>query len=85
MKNILPIVLVSIVVFLPCVSGEFLWDDEFLIVHNPLIKSFKNLPYAFSRPFFPGMFDTPQITFYRPLVTIVNMIQYAIFGLDPFW
>jgi len=84
-KNIFPIVLVSIVAFLPCVTGEFLWDDEFLIVYNPLIKSLKNIPQAFTRPFFPSVFETPQITFYRPLVTIANMVQYAIFGLRPFW
>ena len=75
----------SIIVFLPCVTGEFLWDDEFLIVHNPLIKSLKNIPQAFTRPFFPSVFETPQITFYRPLVTIVNMFQYSLFGLRPFW
>ena len=84
-KNIILIALVSLAVFLPCVTGDFLWDDEFLIVYNPLIKSLRNIPDSFTHPFFPSVFETPQITFYRPLVTIVNMFQYAIFGLHPFW
>jgi len=75
----------ALAVFLPSLWGGFLWDDEFLIVHNPAIKSLKNIPGAFTRSFFHDLFETPQITFYRPLVTTINTVQYALFHLRPFW
>ncbi|HPB31869.1 MAG TPA: tetratricopeptide repeat protein [Candidatus Sumerlaeota bacterium] len=71
--------------FAPSLSGGFLWDDEFLIVHNPLIRSLSHLPGAWTKEFFSGAFETVQITFYRPLVTTLNMFQYTLFGLRPFW
>jgi len=85
MRHILIIMAFSMGVFLPSITGGFLWDDEFLIVHNPRIKSLKNIPSAFKSEFFQDSFETEQITFYRPAVTIFNTMQYAIFGLRPFW
>jgi len=83
--HILLILILSLLVFSPCVSGKFLWDDEHLIVHNPMIKSLKNIPLSFTRSFFYQSFETPQITYYRPLVTILNQLQYALFGLRSVW
>lgn len=77
--------IISLVVFSPSLFGGFLWDDEHLIVHNPAVKSLKNIPMAFGRSFFYKSFETPQITYWRPAVTIVNTLQYAIFGLRAFW
>lgn len=79
------IAIVTFLVFSPSLVGDFLWDDEFLIVHNPMIKSLENLPAAFSSHFFQGSFETGELTYFRPFVTMMNMFQYAIFGLKPFW
>ena len=85
LKYCVCIVIVSVAVFLPSLTGEFLWDDELLIVHNPAVKSISNIPAAFAKPFFDQVIETPRITFYRPLVTTINTIQYMLFGLVPSW
>ncbi|MBN1901093.1 tetratricopeptide repeat protein [Candidatus Sumerlaeota bacterium] len=77
--------LIIFIVFSPCLSGEFLWDDELLIAHNPGVKSLRNIPGAFVRTFFHKSHETPGISYYRPIVTVINILQYAIFGLRPFW
>jgi len=82
---IIILIFLSAGVFFPSLTGGFLWDDEFLITHNPAIKSLKNIPQAFTRDFFYEAFETEQITFYRPIVIIFNTLQYALFGLRPFW
>lgn len=84
-RFIIILIILSMGAFLPSLNGGFLWDDEFLITHNPAIKSLKNIPQAFKRNFFHGAFETQQITFYRPVVTVFNTLQYALFGLRPFW
>jgi tetratricopeptide (TPR) repeat protein len=77
--------IIIIVLFSPSLSGGFLWDDEHLIVYNPAVKSLKNIPLAFGRSFFYKSHESPNITYYRPLVTVINTLQYALFGLRPFW
>ena len=71
----------ALAVFLPSIGGEFLWDDELLIVHNPAIKHISNIPHFFTMHFFAGSFDESQ--FYRPLVSIFNTLQYSVTGLKP--
>ncbi len=60
----------------------FLWDDPEIIVNNPHIKefSFQNIRHSFTHDVFNGLGDA----YYRPLVSIANMIDYQIWGLNPF-
>jgi tetratricopeptide (TPR) repeat protein len=83
--HIFTIAVIGAAIFLPSVTGGFIWDDEFLILYNPIIKSLKNIPSAFTHEFFHNAFETEQITFYRPIVTVLNALQYHTFGLRPLW
>jgi protein O-mannosyl-transferase len=84
-KDILFVFLIGVIAFIPSLHGDFLWDDELLITHNPAVKSLHNLPSAFTKEFFAGSYENPQITFYRPVITSINIFQYALFGLRPLW
>jgi len=55
------------------------YDDNFSIVNNPVIKDVKNIDKIFTSSFFGAGH------YYRPLVTFSNMIEYMIFGLNPFY
>lgn len=60
----------------------FLWDDPEIIVNNPHIKEFslQNIRHSFTHDVFNGLGDA----YYRPLVSLANMIDHQIWGLNPF-
>ncbi len=62
--------------------NPFIWDDDALVVKNPLLGSWSNLPKAFTSDLYPGV--TAGSNFYRPLQTISYMWDYHFWQLDPF-
>lgn len=54
-------------------------DDETSIVQNELIKDFSRTGEIFRTSFFGGD------TYYRPLVSLSFMLEYRLFGLEPFF
>jgi Flp pilus assembly protein TadD len=80
---ILILLLISFAVFSNALSGLFVYDDKYQIVENPWITDIGNIPTIFSKgvwSFLPG-FDTSN--YYRPLMHIVYMFNYHVFGLKP--
>jgi tetratricopeptide (TPR) repeat protein len=74
--------------FGPGVFGDFLWDDDTLIVHNRYVRDWSYLPRAFSRDFWDasGVGDTANPTYgrlYRPIVKVAYLIQFQVFGTAP--
>ena len=53
------------------------WDDPTYVVHNPWIRGFtlENLRFAFTTPYFSN---------YLPLHLVSYMVDYTIWGLNPF-
>lgn len=80
---ILIILFVSFAVYFNALFCDFVFDDEYQIVDNPWIRDIRNVPTIFSKSvwsFIPG----PIITnYYRPLMHIVYMLNYHLFGLKP--
>lgn len=71
----------SIIPFLPGLDSPFLFDDLNTLVQNPSIRfvetaRFFTDPTAFSVK--PGNWP------YRPVLLVVNSVQYMLCGLDPF-
>ncbi len=85
-STLLPIVillLVSFAVYFNALSGDFVYDDKSQIVENPWIRDMVNMPNIFSKSvwnFKPGVITS---NYYRPLMHIVYMIDYHLFGLKP--
>jgi tetratricopeptide (TPR) repeat protein len=63
-------------------QNPFIWDDEALIVRNPIIHSWQNLPRAFSSDLFAGI-DFGS-NFYRPLQTASYIWDYHFWQLNPY-
>ncbi|MCM8772713.1 MAG: tetratricopeptide repeat protein [Candidatus Omnitrophica bacterium] len=78
-KRIYLLGFISFFVYLNSVFNPFIWDDFFLIVNNPYIKSFKNFRFYFTTDLFRG----GSSNFYRPFQTIIYALIYKIFGLNP--
>jgi tetratricopeptide (TPR) repeat protein len=62
-------------------SGDFVWDDRALILKDKMIKDLSNIPQAFNRDFFDFTDEEPfKYGYFRPVITISYMIDYAIWG-----
>ncbi len=88
MKRSLAIVLLIVsLVFLYSVSlgHNFLFDEENVILRNPYIKSFTNIPHLFQSGFFylGGSAATPFLEYYRPLSVFSFMVDYHFWQTDP--
>jgi hypothetical protein len=79
---ILVILLLSSLVYFNALSGDFVYDDVNQIVNNPWVKDIRSMPAIFSKSVWSFEGDTRD-NYYRPLMHIVFMFNYAIFGLNP--
>ena len=89
----MPILLLLAVVgltFAPSLRGGFVWDDVWLVQHDPDIRDVRSLPRIFARSFFdvplmtPGELEERANIQYRPLVTLSFLVDHQIFGPGPF-
>lgn len=62
-------------------GGDFIWDDEYLILNNSQIKSFSHLPNVFKT--YVGYGSENINNFYRPIQEISNMTDYFLWGKQP--
>lgn len=77
--------LVTLAVFWPTLSGDFVYDDLLLVKDNTLIRSLANLDDAFARPYWEGLDPdgTGVVGLWRPLATVALMIGQLIGGGGP--
>ncbi len=72
------ILVAAIVPYLPTLSYQFLnWDDAEYVVRNPWIRgwSLENLTHIFQEPYFAN---------FLPLHLVSYMVDYSLWGLDPY-
>ncbi len=71
--------------FAPAPHTQFVLDDYYTIVHNPLIKQ----PMFYPKILFSHLFDYYkssqyiQFSYYRPVLEYSYIIDYRLFKLDP--
>lgn len=78
--HVLIIATLAIGLYSNTLKNDFVYDDEFTITKNTLIKSFDNLPLLFDKTAYFGR--SGELS-YRPLVTLSYFIDFAVFGLKP--
>jgi protein O-mannosyl-transferase len=71
------IAFLTFILYVGTLSFPFVWDDGPLIVHNPLIRSWSNLPSAFGGDLWHHMPNSPD--YYRPLLVTWFMLNYSLF------
>lgn len=80
LTTFLLLLLLGMTAYAPALGAPFtVLDDYYSIVENPQIRSATGLLDVFSSSFFP------ERAYYRPLVAAVFLIDYRLFGLDPFY
>lgn len=76
------IFIVASLVYANTLRNDFIWDDEYLILNNSQVKSFKHLPNVFKT--YVGYGSENINNFYRPVQEISNMVDYFLWGIKPF-
>ena len=72
--------LLAILVYLPSLASDFVWDDAALVQRDPLIRSWRLISEVFDHFLF---LDATGSDFYRPLQRLSYLVDYHIFGLQP--
>src|SRR3989337_4108313 len=77
------ILIISIGVYLNTLPNEFVYDDETQVLENQWIRDVKNIPEILLSDVWAFAGEERLSNYYRPLMHIIYMIDYHIFGLKP--
>jgi len=78
---VLILLFVSFAVYFNALFGDFVYDDTSQIVDNPWITDIRNIPTIFSKSVWSFQTGTAISNYYRPLMHVVYMLTYHLFGL----
>jgi tetratricopeptide (TPR) repeat protein len=73
------IVFACVAVYANALVNDYVYDDNYQILGNPWIKEIKYLPEIFSSNVWS--FQSRGSNYYRPLMHVIYMIGYHLFGL----
>lgn len=79
------IVIVSFGVYFNALFNGFVYDDLYLVLENQWIRDTEYILKIFTQGFWsfsPKLINYPE-NYYRPLVHVIYMIDYHLFGLKP--
>lgn len=79
--QIIIIFLVSFAVYFNTLYNGFVIDDIQQVVNNHLIKDIRYIPEIFSSSVWE--FEGRHSNYYRPLIFIIYMVVYYVFGIEP--
>ncbi len=74
------IVVLTLLAYLPAIRGEFIWDDDYYVTRNPLLKSLDGLQRIWFDIIPPGDYPLPQ---YYPLTHTTVWVEHKLWGLNP--
>ncbi len=83
---LLPLILISFLVFANSLNGEFVYDDTRQIVRNPLIQDSTLYTKALFSDVWAFKSDgtIAASNYWRPIFTAFNILNFRLFGLNPF-
>jgi len=71
---------VGLIAYSSIITGQFVWDDELLVVSNRYIQELHKIPVLFTTHIAAGGGEESNL--YRPLQMASYALDYAIWGLD---
>lgn len=70
----------GLIIYANSLTGQFIWDDEYLVQKNVLIRNWSNLPKIFTSDVGAGA--GKPFDYYRPLHVASYIIDYSLWGLN---
>ena len=77
------LLLSSLLAYFGVFQFQFVFDDQALLVENPIIRSWKFLPAYFSTSLEHAINPRAAGDYYRPIYLLWQRLNYAAFGLHP--
>lgn len=77
--HILLLIIIIFVVYANSLGNKFVYDDEFIIVNNYIIKDPHYIKDVFKNELIKGSFTN----YYRPIQTLTYMLDYRLWKLKP--
>jgi tetratricopeptide (TPR) repeat protein len=77
------IFLSSFAVYFNSLYNGFVYDDVFQVLENRWITDIRYIPEIFSKSVWGFLRGSVVSNYYRPLMHIIYMVNYHIFGLEP--
>lgn len=74
------IIFIAVVPYLNSLPNPFIWDEEVIIIGNPIIKAWRYLPLIFKTDIFGGQIMAGG--FYRPIYMLSFVLDYHIWKLN---
>lgn len=71
--------ILPVLAYVNSLNNGFVWDDDSQVLNNPFIKNLHFIPEIFSRDAWGGGAH-PLSNYYRPLMNIIFMLDYHLFG-----
>ncbi len=74
----------ALLTFAPSLLGDFVWDDQLLIVANERVRHLSELPHVFDRSFWDISLASADVrggAYYRPLIAAALVLEFQLFGL----
>lgn len=81
--HIVTITLIAFAVYFNTLFNGFVYDDNSQVLNNPWIRDVKHLQDIFSKSVWEFKAVPLISNYYRPLMHIIYMFNYHIFGLNP--
>ncbi|HEX9860597.1 MAG TPA: tetratricopeptide repeat protein, partial [Nitrospirota bacterium] len=78
---ILLIIAGGILPYITALGNTFAWDDIYLVVKNPYIRGWDNLPGLFTTGYWASIGKTGGL--YRPLTMLSFLTEHSLAGLSP--
>jgi tetratricopeptide (TPR) repeat protein len=75
------LLILALAIYASALRDGFVWDDEALVLRDPLIRSWRLIWEGFQHFLFT---DATASDFYRPLQRLSYTLDYAVFFLSPF-
>ncbi|MEO0067847.1 MAG: tetratricopeptide repeat protein [candidate division WOR-3 bacterium] len=81
------VALVNLILYLPTLRFDFVWDDNLLIVNNRLLQE-SSFAQIFTRGYWAGVEEVeegPVAAYYRPIATLSFWLDWKLAGLSPLY
>lgn len=80
---LLSVAVAAVLPYLNALPNDFVWDDRPLILHDPSIRSPRNISALFLRDFFAFSENQIKYGYYRPLISLSYMADWLLWGKRP--
>ena len=77
------LLLVTAVTYVGTIRFDFVYDDIPVIVNNPFLRSWHNVPQYFVSSLWKQIAPSSPSNYYRPLILLLLRTNYALFAGRP--